>query len=349
LAVVGVDHRHVSQPGRVMAMKWNRKRSGEISSLASLSFLDIICCAFGAMVLLVLLSKTDVVGEVVDAGGLADYLADISAAQQRRDDGERARERLTERARGLEEEIKQVAAAAPDSAALQQRIDALRARAEALKAQAAAVPTPAEAAPNATTDEVVKVGGIPVDSEHVIFIVDTSGSMQAIWERVIAELENVLDIHPQVEGFQIMNDNGAYLISAYAGRWIPDTPGRRRSVLNAMRAWRSVSNSSPVEGLQKALRTYAKRTDKLAIYIFGDDYSGGSYDEVLDAVVALNHDRAGRPRARIHGIGFHQQNGVANKFATLMREVARQNRGAFIALGLEERSSIVEATRPNRN
>jgi len=332
-----------------MAMRWNRKRGGEIASLASLSFLDIICCAFGAMVLLVLLSKTDVVGEVLDAGALADYLADISAAERQRADGEQQRQRLAEQARQLEAEIQQVAASSPDSSALQERIAELRARADELKSQAAAIETPATTDPTANTDDEVKVGGIPVDSEHVIFIVDTSGSMQQIWERVIAELENVLDIHPQVKGFQIMNDNGAYLISAYAGRWMPDTPGRRRSVLNAMRAWRSVSNSSPVEGLEKALRTYAKRTGKLAIYIFGDDYSGGSYDEVLDTVAALNHDRNGNPRARIHGIGFQQQNGVAGKFATLMREVARQNRGAFIALGLRDRSTIVESSGPNRN
>jgi len=230
---------------------------------------------------------------------------------------------------------------------LQQRLDALRAKANQLRAQAAAQ---SESKPSASTDDEVKVGGIPVDSDHIIFIVDTSGSMKEIWPRVIAELENVLDIHPQVKGFQIMNDNGAYLISGYAGRWIPDTPGRRKAVLSAMRGWRSVSNSSPVDGLQKALKTYAKRTEKLAIYIFGDDYSGASYDTVLDTVAELNRDRkTGQPRARIHGIGFQQQNGVAGKFATLMREVARQNHGAFIGIGLEQRSTIVETNRPNRN
>lgn len=328
-------------------MKLNRRRGGEISSLASLSFLDIICCAFGAMVLLVLLSRVGEVGGAEDPGVIAALLTNLSSEEARRAATERARRRLTEQTRRLEEEIKQAAASMPDSSTLQNRIDELRAKANELKAQAAAASAAVQ--PTANTDDEVKVGGIPVDSDHIIFIVDTSGSMQQIWDRVIAELENVLDIHPQVKGFQIMNDNGAYLISAYAGKWIPDTPGRRKAVLSAMRAWHSVSNSSPVEGLQKALRTYAKRTEKLAIYIFGDDYSGGPYDPVLDTVAALNRDGNKRPRARIHGIGFQQQSGVANKFATLMREVARQNRGAFIALGLEERSTIVEASGPNRN
>lgn len=332
-------------------MKLKRNQRSEISSLASLSFLDIICCSFGAMVLLVLLSRVGDGGAAAeDSGVVAALLTNLSSEEARRAATERARQRLTEQTRRLEEEIKQTVASAPDSAALQQRIGALRAKAGELKAQVAAAQTAAAAvAPTASTDDEVKVGGIPVDSEHIIFIVDTSGSMQQIWRRVIAELENVLDIHPQVKGFQIMNDNGKYLINAYAGKWIPDTPGRRKAVLSRMRSWRGASNSSPVEGLEKALRTYAKRTAKLAIYIFGDDYSGGSYDTVLDTVAKWNHDHNGEPRTRIHGIGFQQQNGVAGRFATLMREVARQNRGAFIALGLEERSTIVESNRPNRN
>jgi len=330
-----------------VAVKWGRRaRGGEIFSL---SFLDIICCGFGAMVLLVLLSNTGVVGGAADAGAVAGLLENLSAEKKRRAVNERQRSRLAEQTRALEAEIRNNAASHPDPAALQQRLGELRAKAGQLRSQAGAAARQ-DAPAQGATDEDIKVGGIPVDSDHIIFIVDTSGSMQSIWPRVIDELENVLDIHPQVKGFQIMNDNGAYLIKSYAGKWIPDTPGRRKAVLSAMRSWRGFSNSSPVEGLQKALKTYAKRTAKLAIYIFGDDYSGSSYDSVLDTVSELNRDRrTGRPRARIHGIGFQQQSGVAGRFATLMREVARRNRGAFIALGLKQRSTIVEASRPNRN
>ena len=120
-----------------------------------------------------------------------------------------------------------------------------------------------------------EVGGIPVDSDYVVFIVDTSGSMQQIWGRVTRELENVMTIHPKITGFQILNDNGAHLISGYAGRWIPDTPRRRQNVIRLFRTWNSTSNSSPVEGLHVALQRYARPNIKLSIYIFGDDYTGG--------------------------------------------------------------------------
>ena len=73
------------------------------------------------------------------------------------------------------------------------------------------------------------IAGIPVDSEYVIFVIDTSGSMQQFnWSRAIQKLTETLDVYPQVKGIQVLNDNGQYMFQQYAGRWIPDTPGRSR-------------------------------------------------------------------------------------------------------------------------
>ena len=177
-----------------------------------------------------------------------------------------------------------------------------------------------------------EVGGIPVDSEYVIFIMDTSGSMKSIWDEVIDVMDRVLDIHPKVSGFQVLNDNGAYLIGGYRRKWIRDTPALRRSILNALRNWGAMSNSSPVEGLETALRAYARQDRKIAIYIFGDDFSGSSYDRVLETLRELNIDRAtGRTRVRVHAVGFVSSR-IHDRYATLMREVTRNHDGAFLAL-----------------
>ena len=52
--------------------------------------------------------------------------------------------------------------------------------------------------------------------------------MKAIWEKVTKELVNILNIHPKVKGFQILNDNGQHLLGAYENKWIPDTPSKRK-------------------------------------------------------------------------------------------------------------------------
>jgi hypothetical protein len=75
------------------------------------------------------------------------------------------------------------------------------------------------------------------------------------WDRVQQKLDETLDVYPQVKGLQIMNDNGNYMFSQYAGKWIPDTPGRREAIKNTMRLWRPFSDSNPVDGIIYAIRT----------------------------------------------------------------------------------------------
>ena len=42
------------------------------------------------------------------------------------------------------------------------------------------------------------IGGVPVDSEYIIFIIDTSGSMQQnAWPLVLKKVTEVLEIYPQ--------------------------------------------------------------------------------------------------------------------------------------------------------
>ena len=186
--------------------------------------------------------------------------------------------------------------------------------------------------PAPATERDPEVGGIPVDSEYVIFILDTSGSMKSIWGEVMDVMGRVLDIHPKVSGFQVLNDNGTYLISAYRKKWIRDTPRLRKSILNALRNWGAMSNSSPVEGLQTALRAYARSPGKVAIYIFGDDFRGASYDRVMETLRELNVDRTtGKTRVRVHAVGFVSSQ-IHDRYATLMREVTRNHDGAFLAL-----------------
>ena len=177
-----------------------------------------------------------------------------------------------------------------------------------------------------------EVGGIPVDSDYVIFVVDTSGSMKTIWNRVTQEIINILTIHPQVKGFQILDDQGKAILAGYGGRWIPDVPFRRKSVMKLFKGWQSASNSSPVEGVLAALRKYKKQGHTIAIYVFGDDYTGDTYDSVIANITKKNTtQKNGKRLAKIHAVGFPSQY-TTDRFGILMRELTKQNGGTFIAL-----------------
>jgi hypothetical protein len=184
------------------------------------------------------------------------------------------------------------------------------------------------------------VGGIPVDSEYIIFIIDTSGSMKMTWSLVLEKIEQTLNIYPKVKGIQVMSDMGQYLFSQYAGKWIPDTPGRRKAILKRLRTWQLFSNSSPVEGITRAIRVFARPDKKISLYVLGDEFTGNSIDAVLETVRRINRksDR-GERHARIHGIGFPTVFTLAGvreftgvRFATLMRLLCHENGGTFVAL-----------------
>jgi hypothetical protein len=186
------------------------------------------------------------------------------------------------------------------------------------------------------------VGGIPVDSEYIIFVIDTSGSMfQNAWPKLIDVIVDTLDVYPNVKGIQIMNDMGDYMFDSFRGQWIPDTPARRNTIINTLRNWSPFSNSSPVEGVTAAINTYYAPDRKISIYVMGDDFQpGGSITQVLRTIDRLNaKDANGNPMVRIHAVGFpvifaleprYRQS--AYRFANLMRELTQRNGGTFVGL-----------------
>jgi hypothetical protein len=186
-----------------------------------------------------------------------------------------------------------------------------------------------------------KIGGIPVDSEYVIFIIDTSGSMyNYAWPLVLQKVSETLDVYPKLKGIQVMNDMGNYMFSQYANEWIPDTSARRRAILDRLRTWSVFSNSSPVEGITKAISTFYRPGRKISLFVFGDEFSGRSIQRVVDIIDRINReDEDGNRLVRIHAIGFpvqfanpprYQDTGI--KFAILMRTLCERNGGTFVGL-----------------
>ncbi len=188
------------------------------------------------------------------------------------------------------------------------------------------------------------IGGIPVDSEYIIFVIDTSGSMfNYVWPMMLQKMEETLNLYPKVKGFQVMNDEGVYMFTGYRGKWIPDTPAQRRTAIERLRTWNAFSNSSPIEGIVEAIRTYHSKDKKISLYVLGDEFTGSSIDSVVKGVDIINReDETGERRVRIHAIGFPVRPDAPQytsiRFATLMRILCQRNGGTFVGLNEPERS-----------
>jgi hypothetical protein len=316
----------------------------------SLSFLDCICCGFGAIILLLVLSK--IYEPVIIEKTQDDLESLIALLQQELFD---IRGETTSINRDLEDVQVQTSDSKLKLARLQGDLSKVRGQYAATQQDSESVLD--EGALNITkqrlTDEMRRlapfyrranddaVAGIPADSEYVIFIVDTSGSMQQFnWDRAIRKLTETLDVYPQVKGLQIMNDNGSYMFQQYRGKWIPDTPGRRQAIINTMKNWRPFSDSNPVDGIIYAISTYWAPDKKISIYVFGDEFSGGSVENVIRQVETVNRiDAAGNRMVRIHAVGFpfffepgRQIADTSRRFAQLMRILCDRNGGTFVAL-----------------
>ncbi|MFT6896286.1 MAG: hypothetical protein ACJA13_000687 [Paraglaciecola sp.] len=322
------------------------KKKRTMVEVFSLSFLDVISCAFGAVVMLILLAKNGDEGDVRQSANVDDITQTVKALSQTETQLHHLEAQFQTQTARFQQADSASASASKQAQALQVDIARARRTLVQLNSQATGLEIlklrreRAAISVGSAKQRDLEVGGIPVDSDYVIFVMDTSGSMKSMWNKVLKSMEEVLNNHPQVKGFQVVSDNGEFLLPATRGRWQKDSSTRRKAILRGMRSWVGSSNSSPVEGIEAALRIYGQKTDSLALYVFGDDYSGGSYDATLASINKLNtHAQTGRKIARIHGIGFRQPrlqlNPVSIRFATLMREVALQNNGTFIAQSLE--------------
>lgn len=318
----------------------------------NLSFLDCICCGFGAVILLFVLSR---VGEwqsieaapVEDLSGVIQRL-ELELHDLRGTVTEMNRELVSARQQVSENKDK-VARLAGDWSKVQGEFAASKQEAEVQNNIEGRLAT----ALQSLTDEMRalyrsqpkkkddSVGGIPVDSEYIVFIIDTSGSMKdGAWPLLLKKIEETLEVYPEVKGMQVMNDMGTYLFQQYAGKWIPDTPGRRQALLKALGGWNAFSNSSPVEGIDAAIRAYYQSGSKISLYVFGDEFSGQNMQSVVDAVDRFNKVGAdGKRLVRIHAVGFptmiqHEKiiHATGITFSALMRALCERNGGTFVAL-----------------
>ena len=98
------------------------------------------------------------------------------------------------------------------------------------------------------------------------------------------------------------------------------------------------SNSSPVEGIAAAIKRFYSPDKKISLYVFGDDFSRGSIQDVVDTVAIVNRSNQHSGKVRIHAVGFpvlFTQEGAGSniaRFSALMRRLAEDNYGSFVGL-----------------
>ena len=331
-----------------------RKRGRRETATLSLSFLDAVTCGFGAVILLLVITKIfePIRLEESDAqldGVIEKYEDELNQILGETDEVRR-QQRVTEEQLDLSDD--QIASLEKELARIRSAYLTEQSEAEVSAEIAAQLATAKES----LTDEMQQlidqnkprprdyvVGGIPVDSEYIIFLIDTSPSMKRYeWDRVQEQMRETLDVYPTVKGIQVLNDQGEHMFLSSRNEWLEDTPEQRQRILSELKDWDAFSQSNPRRGILEAISRYFDPNKKISLYVYSDDFAQGSgtVDSVVREVDARNRTRSGERMVRIHAIAFpvywevqgsFEGSGEAD-YAVLMRILCQRNGGTFVAL-----------------
>ncbi len=328
----------------------SRKKKRDIS-VFSLSFLDVISCGFGAVILLFVISMGSerlVIFDVRDALEklFQERMSELSRVQSKKEELKRivvlneklekeTEDRLASMQVDLDELINRIKDAEFGKEKLLVDVDNLE---EEIDAREKEVSIP-------QNDSDLPIG-VPVLSNKIIFVMDTSGSMRdpstgKIWETVTTKIQETLLAYPIVKAIQVMDADGNFILRSSRGQWLPDSRSVRNSIVRAINNYEHHSQSNPVPGILRAIRSFRDdktSEDKIGIYIFGDEFTQTA-EKVLNRIDTANKpdEETGERPITINAIGFphvikyeRHFTRTGLKFANLMRELTYQHGGAFI-------------------
>lgn len=337
-----------------------RKRSTQIFSL---SFLDVICCGFGAIILLFVITMGKKTKEITNLRIALERI--IQQRMLQLNEYEIVTEEIATLIRLEQDKEKEKKIVEQDLDAvladLKKKIndkefskDKLLTDLEQVEYELAVMQTDPEIEQKKMRPSPV---GIPVESNHIAFVIDTSGSMRdpstsLVWGYVIQKFEETLDSYPEVKGIQLLDADGHFIMGrGMRSKWMTDNQETRDYMVRAVRLYPYNSDSNPVPGIAQAIRNLAEPDNeemKMGVYVFGDEFTGRS-EPVLNTLDRLNKNKDGERMAIINAVGFPNlirnslslsQSGL--KFANLMRELTYEHGGAFVGL---ERETLRERDR----
>lgn len=315
----------------------------------SLSFLDCLCCGFGAILLLFILTigsgphgvESKIVVPTLQAmrdklamleADIAEKMAILEAAINSQDKSEE-RAKIMSLIQELESQL----------ADLRQEYESRKANLSTAQQEAAE----ANRLLQSFKHEDLPPIGLPADATHVAFVIDTSGSMRnqitkQLHYGVSEQIRELLDSLPEVRSIQFIDTSGNYMLGGRSGFWLPDTQGLRQQALRQILNYPILSVSDPEPGVRRSiqdLRPQLGAGDKMSIYVIGDDFRGSTQSFLLklDRLNPRNPSTGKRP-VSISAIGFPTlinpfQIGAPQgneRFANIMREIAEAHDGVLI-------------------
>ena len=227
----------------------------------TLSFLDIMACSFGAILLIILISNFNDFEEP-DLSALNEFRKNeqIKKNEIFRTELTTTLDKLKNKNSTLETELAEVERDIRRNKNIIEKIEK-----DTNEIKNSSINTRIE-------KEVSNIGGIKVDADYVVFIVDVSGSMIDCgpWSRVVNQINQLLDVFPDLKGFNVLTDGGRKIISG-VDKWLEfNSINKKQLSVLVKTPPRIGSASNPIIGLKSAISKYVDN-EKVSFFILGDD------------------------------------------------------------------------------
>lgn len=314
----------------------NKRKNNEVFSM---SFLDIMACGFGALVLILLISEFNEV-EIIENKYTAEMFLNVkNELNQTKSD-------LSITQDNLDSKINELITIRTD---LEATLNELKQKEEVVKnlsnlSEATSSQISMKTIELSSTPKQIAASGIRIDSDYLIFIIDNSGSMieGGPWNRVMEEISNIVITFPNLKGFMIMNDTGKIIQGD--NPWLIPTSTNRKSAIDNLKNIRTISNSNPIPAIELAINFYGRKYDNVGIFVIGDDIrESKDVDKRLLEINKINTKIDGSKYVRINALAFLTSRRIAKeilpsgkedniKYLTLMRELTLQNGGTLVVV-----------------
>lgn len=312
------------------------------TEIFSMSFLDIMSCGFGAIVLILLISQfktSEIITEKLPRISLIELEMNLETLIKENKELEIKLKDISKKEINVREKLN-------DSMTVSESLmGIINATSQENKIISQEINKKKSSAKNVRMD-IANAGGLNVESDYIVFVIDNSGSMQdwGPWTTVISEISKIIDAFPNLKGFQVLNDQGRKMMSS-SDKWVEDTLSNRKLMKQSIKNFRGTSRSNPIDGLRIALTRYANGIDKVGIFVIGDDISlqeGERIEDYYDEIQKLNMIN-NKIKARINGVAFLTSRSATKdytdiaeamniNFLNFINELAYENMGSVVVV-----------------
>lgn len=304
--------------------------------LFSMSFLDIMACGFGALVLILLISKFQELEIIIfenDASKLIKVKNEKILKIKKSESIDKIINNKIDNLLILNNELDDLNAELAKRITISSELDDL------VNSTRSKI---SEKINSISAPEMQKeASGIRIDSKYLVFIIDNSASMidSGPWSEVLNEIDGIINTFPNLDGYIVFNDAG-YTFHG-SNPWLAPSKANRKTSLDLLKInpYKYISTSNPIPALKIAINNYGKKYNDVGVFIIGDDVQENKrMNTVLNDIKTLNTKPDGSNYVRINAISFltskdesayTQQN---KNYLILMRELTEQSGGALVVV-----------------